>query len=280
MWRSLLYVPANVPRYLGRAQSRGADALILDLEDSVPDTRKAEARRILAAHWDGLRAGPSDLIVRINGDMRRAVHDLEQVVRPGLAAIYLPKATSADFVVHVAELIAALEAENGVAHGTTRIVPMIETPAALEQVFAIAAAHPRVCGLTLGSEDFATACAMMPTPQNLLSARQRIVFAARAAGISPYGLLDSVANLSTGDLPDLVARSRDFGFDGASAVHPDTTPHLNRGFSQSEENRIWAKGVIDALDQAERDGKGAARYDGRMVDRPMRVRADMILKSR
>lgn len=277
-WRSLLYVPANMPRFLDKAQSRGADALILDLEDSVPDARKDEARQILAAHWAALRGGPSDLIVRINGDIRRAVSDLEAVVKDGLVAIYVPKVTGPEIIVHFDGLIAELEAERGIAVGTVKLVPMIETPAALELAFEIASAVPRVVGLTLGSEDFATACGMQPTPENLFSARQRVVFAASAVGIGAFGLLDSVADLSRDGLPELVARAKNFGFVGASAVHPDAIAWLNAGFEETAASRDWATSVIEALDLAELQGTGAARLDGRMIDRPMRLRAEAILR--
>ncbi len=279
-WRSLLYVPANMPRFLAKAQSRGADALILDLEDSVPDTRKCEAREILAMQWDMLCGGPSDLIVRINGDIRRAVPDLESVVKSGLAAIYVPKVTGPEIIVHFDMLISELEAEQGIAAGAIELIPMIETPAALEVAFAIATSVRRVAGLTLGSEDFATACGMQPTSENLFAARQRIVFAANAAGVSAYGLLESVADLSKSGLPDMIIRAKDFGFVGATAVHPDAIPFLNNGFSETEANRIWAARVIDALDAAAAKGTGAARLDGRMIDRPMRLRADAILRKR
>lgn len=279
-WRSLLYVPANVVRFLDKAQTRGADGLILDLEDSVPDDHKAEARDVLSKKWDELRNGPSDLIVRVNADMRRAVHDLEAVVQPGLCAIHLPKISGPEFINHVADVLADLEAERRIENGTVKLIPMIETPTALEAAFSIAAAHTRVIGLTLGSEDLATVCGMMPTPENLLGARQRVVFAARAAGIAPFGLLDSVASLSQDGLLDLAHRSRDFGFVGATAIHPDAVSLLNAGFEQSEANHAWAIAVIAALDSAKKNCKGAARYQGRMIDRPMLLRAEKIIGSR
>lgn len=279
-WRSLLYVPANVARFLDKAQSRGADALILDLEDSVPEDRKAEARALLCTKWAGLCDGPSDLIVRINADMRNAVHDLEAVVQPGLSAIYLPKVSGPESINYVSQALSQLEEEQKIEVGTVKIIAMIETPSALEAAFSIATAHPRVTGLTLGSEDLATVCRMLPTPENLFGARQRIVFAARAACITPFGLLDSVANLSQDGLSDLVHRSRDFGFSGATAVHPDAVSILNEAFEQSDANRAWAVAVIAALDDAEKNGIGAARYQGRMIDRPMLLRAKKIMESR
>jgi citrate lyase subunit beta / citryl-CoA lyase len=273
-WRSLLYVPANSRRFLDKAQTRGADALILDLEDSVPDDRKQEARDLLTDLWPTLAAGPSDLIVRINGGLRDTARDIEAVVRPGLRALYVAKAESAGTLAWLSAALAEIEAERGMAPGSVGLVPLIETPGALEAAFSLARA-PRVVALTLGSEDLATACGMVPTPEALAFARQRIVMAARNAGVTPLGLLDSAAALD--HAPDLVRRSRDFGFRGAAVVHPAAIPALNEGFLPDAAEVAWARAVMRALAAAEAEGRGAARLDGRMVDRPLRLRAEEIL---
>lgn len=278
-WRSLLYVPANNPRFLDRAQERGADALILDLEDSVPADRKEEARAMLAARWEGLARGPSDLLVRIGGDLRAAARDLEAAVRPGLAGLYCAKTESPDRIRWIAEAVAELEAERGLPAGRVLLVPLLESPLAVEAAFEIAAADPRVAALTLGSEDYAAALGVAPTPENLFPARHRIVAAARSSGRAALGLLDSVAALGTGegDFAALVARSRAAGFSGASAVHPMRIPLLNRGFLPDAAEEAWARAVLAALDAAEAQGRGAARLGGRMIDPPMRRRAEQIL---
>ncbi|KPB00804.1 HpcH/HpaI aldolase/citrate lyase family protein [Ahrensia marina] len=278
MWRSLLYVPANVPRFLDKAQNRDADAIILDLEDSVPDSLKDEARRTLSTYWPQLKAGPSDLIVRINADLRRAIRDMEMAVQPGLSALYLPKVTSPEMVRQYAAIVEELEVERQMSVGSVRLIALIETPAALEAAFEIASADERLAGLSLGSEDFATACGMLPKPENLHYARQRIVFAARAAGIAPLGLLDSVANMDKNGREALITRSREFGFEGATAIHPDLVPFLNDGFMPSRAEKGWARGVVQALEEAEANGTGAALYKGNMVDRPMLLRAKAILE--
>lgn len=276
-WRSLLYVPANVPRFLDKAQARGADALILDLEDSVPPEEKANARACLAAHWDRLAAGPAELIVRTNGDLVEAARDLDAVVRPGLAALYIAKTRGASMIGWLAAALDRLEAERGMAAGSVALVPLLEDPAAVEKAFEIAAA-PRVTALAFGSEDYAAACAMEPTPEALLYARQRLVAAARAAGIAPLGLLDSVARLDRDDLADLVRRSRAFGFAGASAVHPGAVAALNAGFLPGPESVAWAEAVLRTLGAARAEGRGAARLDGRMIDAPMARRARAIIE--
>jgi len=273
-WRSLLYVPASSDRFLEKAQTRGADALILDLEDSVPEAAKPDARDRLARHWQALARGPSALIVRINGPLLDAARDLDTVVQPGLLALYVAKARGPETLAWLAEALTGLEAARGLPPGGIALVPVIEDPAALEAAFAIARA-PRVVALTLGSEDFATACGMTPSPDHLAPARARIVQAAAAARIAPLGLLDSAAALQ-GD-PDLVRRSRAFGFAGAAVVHPGLVGALNSGFAPSADEIAWAHAVLAALNGAGARGEGAARLNGRMIDKPVADRARAIL---
>ncbi|SDF12897.1 HpcH/HpaI aldolase/citrate lyase family protein [Limimaricola pyoseonensis] len=275
-WRSLLYVPANVPRFLERAQARGADALILDLEDAVPDAEKSRARDLLVAHWDGLAQGSAQLVVRINADLLEAARDLDAVVRPGLKGLYVAKARGASMIAWLAAALDRLEAERGMPAGGIGLVPLLEDPTAIERAFEIAVA-PRVRALAFGSEDYAAACGMEPTPEALLYARQRLVSAARAAGVAPLGLLDSVARLDHDDLADLVRRSRAFGFAGASAIHPDTIAALNAGFLPGADSVAWAEAVLQMLAAAQADGRGTARLGGRMIDAPMARRARDIL---
>lgn len=276
IWRSLLYVPANQPRFLARAQMRGADALVLDLEDSVPASRKSEARATLSAHWDDLARGPADILVRINGGMRDAARDIEVAVRPGLRALYVAKAEDAAILGWLAEALDTLEAERGMEAGRIGVVPMLETPQAIEAAFAIARA-PRVIALTLGAEDLATACAMAPSRENLDLARRRVVMAAASVGVPALGLLETAGTLTEEGRLDMVRASRAFGFNGATTVHPDGIAALNEGFSPAAKEIAWAREVIATLSREEEEGRGAARLDGRMIDRPMRLRAERIL---
>lgn len=275
-WRSLLYVPANVPRFVEKAQERGADALILDLEDSVPADQKDAARTALRDRWESLRVGASDLIVRINADLLETARDLDAAVRPGLSAVYLPKARGVSMIGWLDAALTRLETARDLPPGGIGIVPLLEDPGALEKAFEIAAA-PRVCALSLGAEDYATACGMAPTPEALLYARQRVVAAAHAAGVAPLGLLDTVARLDHGDLEGLARQSRAFGFAGASAVHPAAVPALNTGFAPAPQDVSWATAVLAALETARSEGRGAARLDGSMIDEPIARRARAIL---
>ncbi|EPX85232.1 HpcH/HpaI aldolase/citrate lyase family protein [Salipiger mucosus] len=274
-WRSLLYVPGNNERFLGKAQSRGADALILDLEDSVPADRKQAARDMVAGALPELERGPSDLCLRVNGELLHLAGDLHLVAGRDLAAILLPKCEDAGKVRMVAEALDTLDPA-----GRTGIVPLIESPSGLHAAHAIAAAHPRVVALLLGSEDFAATCGIVPSEATLLGAKQQIVYAARAAGIAPLGLLDSVAAYSGDGIGELAARSAAFGFSGATAVHPGAVAPLNRGFSPSEDDIAWAEEVVEAMEAATREGRGAVSVGGRMIDKPILERARRTLARR
>ncbi|MGI9386351.1 MAG: HpcH/HpaI aldolase/citrate lyase family protein [Methyloligellaceae bacterium] len=277
-WRSMLFVPADNERFLAKAYLRGADAIILDLEDSIPPASKTKARQHCANAIQDLLANGQKLIIRINMPLRLAVRDLETVILPGVRAIMLPKARSADHVRMISTLIGTLETERNIAERTIGLLPIIETAAAYFRAEGIARADPRVIGLLLGAEDFAADTGLVPTPDALKTAKQQIVFAAAAAGIRPYGLLGSVADY--GDrkaLNDMAARSAEFGFVGATCIHPSGVPILNEGFTPAQEQIADAKSVIAALEDAERRGLGAVAHNGRMIDAPVAARARDLL---
>ena len=169
VWRSLLYVPANNPRFIDKAHTRGADAIILDLEDSVPAAERDRARAMLADSAAKAGQNGADVLVRINRPDADAQRDLEAAVIPGVTALMLPKVDDAAHVQGRADLVAALESERGMAPEAMRFVVMVESPAALFRAQEIAAAHPRNTAAFLGGEDFATAAGMTPDQETLCS---------------------------------------------------------------------------------------------------------------
>ncbi|MBW8726747.1 MAG: CoA ester lyase [Inquilinus limosus] len=249
MIRSLLYVPASEPRFIEKAHTRGADAVILDLEDAVAPSRKAAARDALADSVAQAGQSGAVIYVRINAEPELRFLDAEAACRAGAALGRQP----------------------------LEFVPLIEDPAALLDARAIAAA-PRVVALALGSEDFATATGALPTPETLRLPKLLLHYAAKAAGLRSYGLLRSVADYR--DVEGMTASAREaraFGFDGASCIHPAVVPILNAAFAPSEEELAWARQVVEADTAAQRDGKGAYLVDGRFVDAPVVERARRIL---
>jgi citrate lyase subunit beta/citryl-CoA lyase len=274
VWRSALYVPANVPRFIDGAHRRGADAIIVDLEDSVPLAERPAARRDLVATAENVARGGADVIVRINRPWRQAMLDLDAAISPRVTALAITKVDSADHIRLIAEVVSELEAERGMAVGTTQFIAMIETPEAWFRMPEIAKADRRIVALTLGGEDFALTVGMLPTAEGLLMPKQQLVIAARAAGILPLGFIGTVA-----DYKDLVAfretvrRSRRLGFRGASVIHPAQIPILNEEFAPSAEEVASARKIVAAYGEAVAAGRGSIEVDGKMVDVPVVERA-------
>ena len=278
VWRSLLYVPANNPRFIDKAHTRGADAVILDLEDSVPATERGRARSMLADSASKAGQNGADVVVRINRSEADAQRDLEAAVIPGVTALMLPKVDDAAHVHGMADSVAALESERGLTPESIRFVVMVESPAALFKADEIAAAHPRNTATFLGGEDFATAAGMVPDPDTLFLPKLLTMFAARAAGITPLGMIGTVADYQDLDaVRENIRRSRKFGFEGASCIHPSVVPLLNEEMAPSPEEVDNAERVVEAYAQAEKEGLGAITIDGMMVDVPVAERARALL---
>src|SRR5256885_1235784 len=152
VWRSMLFVPVTQRRFVEGAARRGADAIILDLEDSVALSEKDRARTLVPEAAAIVSSGGADVVVRLNRPLRMTVRDLEAVIGSGVLAVALPKAESAQHVQLVAEVIDELEAERGIPVGTTKMVAMVETASAFFRIAEIAGAHPRLVALNLGAE--------------------------------------------------------------------------------------------------------------------------------
>jgi citrate lyase subunit beta/citryl-CoA lyase len=278
VWRSLLYVPVNVEKFVARAHERGADCLQLDLEDSVPASEKAAARRLVPAAAARVRRGGGDVVVRINSPLEATLKDLDAAVCGDVDGIAVTKAQSADHIRRIDDAISGLEAKRGLPAGRTRLIAMIETPAAFFQMPAIAQSSARLAAMNIGGEDFALETGMEPTEETLLMPKQQMVFAARAAGIMPLGFIASVA--AFGDLEAfarMVRRSRAFGFMGAGCIHPGQVPVVNREYSPSAEEAAYARRVVEENRKAEAAGRASFAIDGRMIDVPVVERARRLL---
>jgi citrate lyase subunit beta/citryl-CoA lyase len=278
VWRSLLFVPVTVAKFVEGAAKRGADAIILDLEDSVPPAEKPRGRQILQEAAATVSTAGADVLVRINRPWRMALQDIDAAVSPRVTALMLTKVESAEQVRMVAEVLDELEAERGMPPGATRLVALVETAAAFFRIETIARAHPRLVAMGLGAEDFALSVGMLPEPEGLFYPKQQMVFAARAAGILPLGFVGTVADYrDLGAFRETIRRSRRLGFTGASVIHPAQVPILNEEFRPSAAEVSEAERVVAAYDQAITAGLGAVALDGRMIDVPVVERARRVL---
>ncbi len=278
VWRSLLYVPVNVEKYVDKAHTRGADCIQLDLEDSVPAAQKEAARKLVPSAAARVRRGGGDVVVRINSPYEITVKDLDASICGEVDGIALTKAQSAEHVKRIDDLISELELKRGLRPGHTRLIAMVETPAAFFQMPSIAASSARLVAMNIGGEDFALENGMEPTEETLLMPKQQMIFAARSGGLMPLGFIASVAAFGDWDaFGRMVRRSRQFGFMGAGCIHPGQVPIVNREYSPSPEEAAFARRVIEENAKAEAGGRASFAIDGKMIDVPVVERARRLL---
>jgi len=281
LWRSLLYVPVNVEKYVDKAHTRGADCIQLDLEDSVPASQKERARLQLEGAARRVRAGGADVVVRINRPLSMAVRDIEASVGEAVNGLAISKVQSASHLRLLDELVSELEIRRGLPDGHTRFIAMIETPAAFFRMSAIAASTKRLTAMSIGGEDLALESGMEPTEQTLLMPKQQMILAARSAGLMPLGFIASVSSFGDWDVfRAMVRRSRQFGFMGASCIHPGQVHIVNQEYSPTEAEVAYATRVVDENTRAEAIGHGSFAIDGQMIDAPVVQRARRLLERR
>ncbi|MFB4308177.1 HpcH/HpaI aldolase/citrate lyase family protein [Actinomadura sp. GTD37] len=271
-YRSILFVPGHKPDWADKALRSGADAIILDLEDAVPDDLKDEARRTVAASIARLRAADPDvgIGVRVNGlATRQTGADLEAVVVPGLDVVFPPKIDQATDVLRYDALLDHFEIRGGV--GGLRYIVPIETVRAIHDVREIAHASPRVAALigpTAEHADIAREVGFEWTPEGheTLYLRSRVLLACREAGLHALtGLWERVDDLD--GLREFARAGRRLGFRGMIAIHPAHVATLNEVFSPGAEEIAFYQGMVEAYETAARTGSGALRYRGLHVDR-------------
>lgn len=265
-WRSLLFVPADDTTRLAKAATRGADALILDLEDAIPPARKASARKALARAIPPLAEQGATLAVRINAGWRDAIADLEAAVRPEVAAVMVPKVENVARLITVGEMIGEFAAERSLVE-RPGIIALIESPAGIAALHDIAGA-PGLIGVALGSEDFSLALGAPPTPESLDLPCRAMALAAARHGVMALGLPVSIATIDDADAwARGISTARAVGMTGALCIHPRQIAPANRRFAPSDADIATARRVIEAWDAT--DGSGVMLFEGRMIDLPV-----------
>ena len=277
-WRSVLFVPATATRLIERAQTRGADALQLDLEDALPAAARDAARGALPEIIASLAQGPADLLVRINRPWRHAVRDLEAVARPGVSAVTLPKTETPADVAVVSEILDELESERGLPPGGIGVIAQVESAAGLRAMMLAPTFPARLCGITVGPEDYTLDLGVEPTHEALLQPLKDSIAIARAAGVPALGFARTIGDFKDLDaLAAAVAEAYRLGARGAFCVHPAQVPVLNAGYQPGAAAAANARAVVAAFDEAMARGSGVAKLDGAMIDRPVYERARRLL---
>lgn len=279
MLRSLLFVPVIRPRFIEKAPASGADAVIVDMEDSVAPAEKVGARPLVGDAVRQIAATGMPVYVRVNGlDTGLLEEDVYASVGPQLAGLSIPKANDAETVRQVDSYLTLLERVRGLTAGSLKLLLWIETAKGIINVPEVVAASLRVQGACFGAEDL-TADLGIPRSESLQEievARARVVYASHAAGVLP---LDT----PSAEFRDLdrvrteAAASRNLGYKGKFCIHPDQVAICNEVFGVSEADAAWARRVIEVYEEGERNGLGAVALDGAMVDRPVYLRALRLL---
>lgn len=269
-----MFVPGNNPGMMADAHIYGPDSIMLDLEDSVTMAEKDTARLLVYNALKSIDYGDTEMVVRINPlNTPYGKKDIEAVVKAGVHVIRMPKTETAEEVIEVEKEIEKVEREIGCV-GRTKIMAAIESTLGIVNAYAIATASKRMMGIALGAEDYSANLKTQRTPggEELRLARETIVVAARAAGIDA---LDTVySNLN--DMETFrkeVEFIKTLGFDGKSIINPRQIEVVNEVFTPSEKAIEKARTIIAAIKEAEKKGSGVIAVNGKMVDRPVVLRA-------
>ena len=270
----MMFVPGNNPGMMADAHIYGPDSIMLDLEDSVTLAEKDAARLLVYHALQSVDYGNTEMVVRINPlNTPFGRKDIEALVRAGVHVIRMPKTETADEVREVEAEILRVEQRLGCV-GRTQIMAAIESALGVVNAYDIATASTRMMGIALGAEDYCANLKTQRTPSGneLQLARQTIVVAARAAGIDA---LDTVySNLNDMDtFRAEVEYIKSLGFDGKSIINPRQIEVVNEVFAPKEKDIAKARTILAAIKEAEARGSGVVSVNGKMVDKPVVIRA-------
>jgi citrate lyase subunit beta/citryl-CoA lyase len=278
MRRSFLFTPANDARRIAHLHERGADAVILDLEDAVALSDKEIARAGLGVIAHELVGRGVDVFIRINAPWLMAVEDLKAAVSAGVHGVVAAKVSDPGQARVVGEMIRELEVERQLTAGTTELIALIESAEGLQRAAEIASVS-HVSGLALGSEDLSVQLGVAPSADSLELPCKLIALAA-----APRGLMALGAPVSIAEFRDLEAYAaamdcaRRVGMTGVFCIHPAQVEVANVRFAPSEAELSEARGVLEAWAQAERESRSVIAYKGRMIDAPVVARARRLVE--
>ena len=277
--RSMLFVPGNNPGMVRDAHIYGSDSIMFDLEDSVAVTEKDAARFLVYNALTHLKYGSKELVVRINDlGSGLGVADLEAIVRAQPDVIRLPKTECARDVIDCEREIERIERAAGIPVGRTGMMAAIESARGVLNAYEIATASKRLIGIALGAEDYVTDLKTTRSDgTELFFARNMILNAARAAGIDALDTVYSDVNNEEGFIAEAMLIKK-LGFNGKSVINPRQIPPLHRVFLPSEKELNKARAIMEAIEEANARGSGVASLNGKMIDKPVVLRAQYLLE--
>lgn len=274
MFRSLLFIPGNNPSMIQNADVFPADAIIFDLEDSVDVSEKDNARNLVENYLTMGGSLPNTVVLRVNPmDTDYFINDLELIKSEVIDYILLPKASlmSLDYLEQV---LFRIETDNGLE--PTKVIALVESSESVIEVFNIAK-HKRVEAILLGAEDLCNDLEINRTNHGneILYARSRVIYACSANHIISIDTPNTAVNEEV-LLKEDCLNAKSLGMKAKSAIHPSQIEMINHVFSPTEEEIHWAEKVLEAV--KENVGKGAFSLNGKMVDKPIILKAQKILE--
>jgi citrate lyase subunit beta/citryl-CoA lyase len=275
----MLFLPGNNPNMLINGNCLGADAVIFDLEDAVSPAEKDAARILVRNTMRYMDFRGCEIIVRINSvDTAYWKLDMDAIVPQHPSMLLLPKTGTAADILEADAYLTALEEKLDMAPNTVGLMALIETAMGVENAFSIATASPRVRALFLGAEDLTAdlQCKRTKEGREIEYARTRLVVAARAAGIAVYDTPFTDVNDDEGIWTD-ARLAKSLGFSGKASISPRHVEVINSVFSPTMKEIEYAYEVMDAIELAKKQGKGAIALHGKMIDAPIVARAQQTI---
>ncbi len=278
--KTVLFIPADKPKFLDSAIKNKPDAVQLDLEDSLAPERKETGRQQLESACAKLSANNITVIVRVNNDKLNFYKDLQAALEAGVDVITIPKLETCAQVNTAVQLIEEAEAEHKVVKGKTKILGLIETVSGIVNRDGWCDASERLVGLALGTEDLCLELGCEPSFENLLEPCRRLLYSAREANLAVWAYPSSIANFSELDeLEHAFKTAKAMGIDGAWCIHPTQVDLAKKIFSLSKAEIEEAQAVVNAFEEALAKGNAAVKHNNRMIDLPVYQRAKNILST-
>lgn len=278
--RTMMFVPGNNPAMVKDAGIYGADSIMFDLEDAVSMAEKDAARDLVYEALQTQDYGDAELVVRVNGqDTPYYANDVRAMVKAGIDVVRLPKAEDAEMVKKLDADITAAEKEFGREEGSTMLMAAIESAKGVINAYQIASASDRMMGIALSAEDYTTDMKThrYPDGAELEFARNMVLHAARAAGVAAFDTVFTNMNDTEGFYRE-TEYIHQLGFDGKSLVNPRQIPMVNKVYEPTKKEIENAKNVENAIEEAKLKGSGVISMNGQMVDRPVVLRAERVMR--
>lgn len=278
--RTMMFVPGNNPAMVKDAGIYGADSIMFDLEDAVSMAEKDAARDLVYEALQTQDYGDAELVVRVNGqDTPYYANDVRAMVKAGIDVVRLPKAEDAEMVKKLDADITAAEKEFGREEGSTMLMAAIESAKGVINAYQIASASERMMGIALSAEDYTTDMKThrYPDGAELEFARNMVLHAARAVGVAAFDTVFTNMNDTEGFYRE-TEYIHQLGFDGKSLVNPRQIPMVNKVYEPTKKEIENAKNVENAIKEAKLKGSGVISMNGQMVDRPVVLRAERVMR--